>query len=279
MCVFVITGCVFLGLYHYHDVVNAQHLSINWVIFYIVFIICFMLIFYRKHHKVHLLNYYAVFPSIIFVLATSWISDLDIYANFGLLLPGLLVGFIDLHNEIEEDVITHQKLAKGIEMFLIIFAFTGIILGRIFFVRMTAVQPVTTINTDFYDVGIGPAKDIDVTRMEHIQYHDKAQAILNHVDSDDTILYIGGDTYLYMLAGTKVGAHTCISTPNFDSVILKYYEFYPEKIPDAIIIDTYYYSLEDVLAMPDFGDYVKENYDINAKNIEESAYTIIIYRK
>lgn len=279
MCVFVIAGCVFLGLYYYHDVMNAQHLSINWVIFYIVFIICFMLIFYRKHHKIHLLNYYAVFPSIIFVLATSWISDLDIYANFGLLLPGLLVGFIDLHNEIEEDVTTHQKLAKGIEMFLIIFAFTGIILGRIFFVRMTAVQPVTTINTDFYDVGIGPAKDIDVTRMEHIQYHDKAQAILNHVDPDDTILYIGGDTYLYMLAGTKVGAHTCISTPNFDSVILKYYEFYPEKIPDAIIIDTYYYSLEDVLTMPDFGDYVKENYDINAKNIEKSAYTIIIYRK
>ena len=78
-----------------------------------------MLIFYRKHHKVHLLNYYAVFPSIIFVLATSWISDLDIYANFGLLLPGLLVGFIDLHNEIEEDVTTHQKLAKDIEKFLI----------------------------------------------------------------------------------------------------------------------------------------------------------------
>ena len=189
------------------------------------------------------------------------------------------MGFIDLHNEINEDVTTNLKLAKAIESILVIFAFTGIIVGRVFFVRMTAVQPVTTLGTEFYDVGIGPAKDIEVTRQEHIQYHDKAQAIMKYINPNDTILYIGGDTYLYMLTGTKVGAHTCISTPNFDHVILKYYEFYPEKIPDAIVIDTYYYSLEDVLAMPDFGDYIKENYETDENEIRESAFTTILYRK
>lgn len=279
MCLLVVAACIFLGISHYHNIMQAQYFSINWVIFYVVFAICFLLVFYRKHHKVHILNYYALFPSILFVLATSWISDLDIYANFGLLLPGLLVGFIDLHNEINEDVTTNLKLAKTIESILVIFAFTGIIVGRVFFVRMTAVQPVTTLGTEFYDVGIGPARDIEVTRQEHIQYHDKAQAIMKYINPDDTILYIGGDTYLYMLTGTKVGAHTCISTPNFDHVILKYYEFYPEKIPDAIVIDTYYYSLEDVLAMPDFGDYIKENYETDENEIRESAFTTILYRK
>jgi len=148
--------------------------------------------------------------------------------------------------------------------------------ARSVLVRFTSVQPLT-IFEDYYEIGIGTAEKVKVTEFEHIQYHAKLSAIQKYVTHEDTLLYLGSDMYNYFMIGNGIGVQSTISTPGFDETAVAYYERYPEKMPDIVVLDKYHTTLERATENEAFAEWLGCNYDL--ENVIEEEMMTVIYRK
>jgi len=211
-------------------------------------------------------------------LCSCFASNMTIYANGGLLVPVMLllwISFIRNHDFLSRPEMRTKKEGAWAIWFPITLLCAYFLLARMTLVRFTAVQPKTIFNT-YYTIKAGTAENIKVTEQEHIRYHDQLAAISTYVTAADSMLFFGSDTYCYFLTGCGIATPTTISTPMYDETILEYYKKYPYKQPTVIIVDKYWQGLDQLLAVPQFGDWVRENYDL--EHMIEEAYTIVIFK-
>ena len=81
------------------------------------------------------------------------------------------------------------------------------------------------------------------------------------VTEEDVFMYVGCDMFLYSQFRGTIGTGNTISTPVFGEQLLKYYEKYPDKIPNLFFVDREYVSDFDiVLRKEPFSSFVEENY-------------------
>ena len=203
-------------------------------------------------------------PLSVFI-AAYFQSNLSLYANGGLILPALLLQLVMFYSQRSDSLPSRGYMIYILLLFLTI---------RCICIRFTSVQP-RTIFDPMFDTAVGPLKGVYQTNSEHIMYHSKLDMIQQHVTVDDTLLYMGSDTYLYFFVGNQVGISSTISTPTFDEALVAYYELYPEKMPTVIALDKYYTSLEQLEENETFYKWLSENYDI--ENPDESYFVDMIY--
>lgn len=205
-------------------------------------------------------------------------SNLTIYANSGLLLPILYLMWIEylLNREEEAKETSVSRAAYVMSLVMILFVCAGFLTARCTLVRFTSVQP-KTVFTELHQIGIGTGKGLYVTEKEHIRYHSKIATLQKYVGVEDTVFYMGSDTYLYFLVGNQIAVPTSISTPIFDHTVVEYYERYPYKMPNIIFVDKYYVNLAEVQNDGEFGAWLRENYDL--EHVIEEDFAQIIYRK
>lgn len=254
---------------------GIKHLYTSFFIIYLFeTLLYFRVRFSKKYHDVREYDCITVLVFASFV-ACCFASNMVLYSNIGMLLPLVLfmwVQFLKADWSFDSSNIRQNAiLVIPFAMFVII-----LLLSRVFLIRFTSVQP-RYIFEDYYEIGVGAEKGVKVTENLHIMYHDRYAAVTENVTANDSLLIYGPDTYFYFLTGSAISAPTTISTPVYDENIYEYYMKYPYKVPTVIIVDTYYESIEKMLSIPKFGDWVKENYDIDQKI--EYGYNTVIRKK
>lgn len=205
-------------------------------------------------------------------------SNLTIYANSGLLLPLLYLVWMEylLNREAEQQDKGISRTAQNISFLLLLLLCAGFLTARCTLVRFTSVQP-KTVFEDMYQIGVGTGKGLYVTEKEHIQYHSKMATLQKYVGVEDTVFYMGSDTYLSFLIGNQIAVPTSISTPIYDHTVIEYYARYPYKMPDIIFVDKYYVNLSEMQYEGEFGEWLRENYDL--EHVIDEDFAQIVYRK
>lgn len=256
--------------------VGVCHLDLAYPILYVYEALAYIFIRFKKQYNDTNFTYLIIILSLSFV-SCCFASNLPLYANAVLLLPTMLVMWIFFlktdfsfeNNDLENNA------SKFAIVPLMVFCLY-ILLARSILIRFTSVQRKYIFDT-YYTIGVGTEKGIKVNKDEHIRYHSRYQAIIENVTANDALLIFGTDSYFYFFTGSKISAPSTISTPVYDEKILDYYYKYPYKQPTIILIDKFNQSLDNLLDIPKFGEWISENFDINGQ--KDYAFYTVIYKK
>ncbi|HBA47465.1 MAG TPA: hypothetical protein DCZ91_06635, partial [Lachnospiraceae bacterium] len=116
----------------------------------------------------------------------------------------------------------------------------------------------------------GPARNIYCSYMEGYAYNSYAELLEGCCTPGDSILYVGQHSLYYLLTDSRIGVHSTISTPTFDSRLLEYWSLFPEHYPALVVIDRNY-------RIPDEIDFVRNALQLRepvAENDEFSVYRV-----
>ena len=94
------------------------------------------------------------------------------------------------------------------------------------------------------------------------------------------MLYIGAENLIYLRVGARLATPSTQGTNVYDDSFLTYYELYPDKIPDVILIDKTYATNEaygNYFGWEPVKKWVKENY-VFAERME-TEYMIILRKE
>lgn len=264
----VMAAGILLPLYKMHQYPAVTHLLLSIIIMELLLVFFYLILRFAKWDKMtrQLLVLFGLL--VIQFLCEDFgsnMSDMGVYANGGLLMPAFLLLLLILLRSMQDG----RKIVLGLVAVLSLY----FLLARCCLVRFTSVQPKTIWDT-YYKVGLGTAENINLIEKEHIRYHSCRDSLLKFVTPEDTLLYIGSDTYLYFAIGNKIGIPSTISTPAFNASTVKYFELYPEKKPTVIAIDQYYYDLAKVQEDDTFAKWLNENYDMEHIFKEEQLWIL-----
>lgn len=255
---------------------GVRHLDLAYPILYVYETFIYIFVRFKKQYKDTNFTYLIIILSLSFVCC-CFASNMSLYANAVILLPTVLVMWIYfLKTDFPYDNSSIEKNVNKFALIPLLVFCLYILLARSILIRFTSVQPKYIFDT-YYTIAVGTEKGIKVNQDEHIRYHSRYQAITENVTANDSLLIFGTDSYFYFFTGSKISAPSTISTPVYDEKILDYYYKYPYKQPTIILIDKYNQSLDNLLAVPKFGEWVCENYDVDGR--KDTAFFTVIYKK
>lgn len=230
---------------------DGMYFQYPWIHYHILFAAgIFIILRNRKTQEVlpnkgKLLLWFGIIPG-----AAVWLSGLSI-TNAGISATGsyLMIGLLSTILLLGEftGLETAKKKSKALNH-LVFFTFLCILGTTLFgkgfmicesggfknnitFVRQKALS--------------GPAKGIYYRYKEGYDYNNYAELVAEYVKDGESVLYVGHHTLRYLLGRQTISNFSTISTPTYDERLLEYWELYPERYPDVVIIDSEIY-LQDI---------------------------------
>ena len=255
-------------IHGYHGV---RHLELSYMIY--AYLIGGLYILLRGFHAGKRNSYiFCLFAAVMVIcISCSMASNLNLYSNGGLYLPGVLLLLFCLLKEEGEEKLLGKSLHFLIAVMCCIF-----LIGNVVLVRMTSVEG-KYIFDDFVKAEVGTCKNIKLPAREQQTYTANCLFLMDTISSEDMVLFVGTDIYMYYFNGEKIGAPSTISTPGYDGSFLQYYELYPEKLPNIIVFNKYYKSISEFREIEGMEEWLQAAYDLN--NVIDTDYLQVIVRK
>lgn len=151
----------------------------------------------------------------------------------------------------------------------------GILFTRGYFVRITGTGP-ANITEHRVQMTDGALAGVYVYPEEAENYHEKESEIQTYSDSEDVILYLGGEALCNTFTEGKFTSATCISTPVFNEEWVAYYENEKHPQPTVVFVDKENVKNLDDFLQTTFGRFLVEKYGINPQNVvEEDKFYIV----
>lgn len=96
----------------------------------------------------------------------------------------------------------------------------------------------------------GPAVGVLSDYMNCYIYNCNYEDFRTYVDGDDTVLIVANmvfseSTTPYMITGAEVAHYSIVDPTAYDERLLTYWELYPKKEPDVIVVDCWYGQLQE----------------------------------
>lgn len=152
----------------------------------------------------------------------------------------------------------------------------GILFTRGYFVRITGTGP-ANITEHRVQMTDGALAGVYVYPEEAENYHEKEREIQSYSDSEDVILYLGGEALCNTFTEGQFTSATCISTPVFNEEWVAYYENEKHPQPTVVFVDKENVKNQEDFLQTTFGRFLVEKYGINPQNVvEEDKFYIAI---
>ena len=181
-------------------------------------------------------------PTAVAFVAVMLLTNTGIRVTGSYLLPGILAVFAVL-NTCEDKKDT--KCSGGIKL-AVLLTFMGLLL----FQRTCLVCETYGYKADVFYVKqkalSGPALNVYCGWLDGTKYNEAAVVMNQYVKEDEAVLCISANTLWYLLGEGQISNYSTISTPTFDERLYEYWELYPEKYPDVVIIDKDYCKSENI---------------------------------
>lgn len=165
-----------------------------------------------------------VVPPVVAVFAASLLTNTGIYVISFFLLPAIVVGLA--HREKQYPGETRVVILCILSLFLFakgwLLCETEGYKADMLYVKQKALS--------------GPAKNIYCRYTDGYEYNIVQELMDSYVTEEDNVLCVSGHTIWYLLSKGNIATYSTISTPTFDERLLSYYEEYPDKYPDVVIM-------------------------------------------
>lgn len=186
-----------------------------------------------------------IIGTFISVFAVIYLSDLEMYHA----LPHGLLGYIFSALVL---VSALQKVMKEDADRWIYFLLMGLCVVSIFAKGYT-LRGGRNYNVVADTEGImkyGPAAGILTDYMNAYIYNCNYEDFTAYVTEEDTVLIVANQVFSesttpYMISGAEVAHYSIVDPTAYDERLLVYWELYPEKEPDVIVVDCWYGQLQE----------------------------------
>lgn len=218
-----------------------------------------------------------VLPGIVGVAASALVTNMSLEVAMARIYIGVMAGFFIVCTLIKERY-EEDKVIKAVGYVVMVSFIVGLVVCKLLLVRVTGCMPVT-VRMNMAWVKEGPAAGLLVQEELAKQYNENIPLIETHVEEKDALLYFGCENIYYMVAGADLATPSVQGTAVFNEMFLKYYEEYPEREPDVVIIDkgfatnpVYNYSEQNQIML----DWIEKEFAGYKR--EETEYFVIIKR-
>lgn len=198
---------------------KAEFLYEPMLLFYHIFLVVFMC---SGMTRKEILLY--VVPSVTAVFAAGLLTNTGIRVISFFLLPAVVYGLACISKKCRWNV--SVVIVSLIGLFLFAKGWmvceTGGYKADMLYIKQKALS--------------GPAKNIYCRYIEGYEYNIVQELMDTYVEDNDNVLCVSGHTLWYLLKNVNISNFSTISTPTYDERLLEYYDLFPEKYPDVIIL-------------------------------------------
>lgn len=174
--------------------------------------------------------------SVLVLLAVLLLTDLSILTSVRYLLPGIVMGIAAIL--IYSGQYAPDVLHKYGKTFVLIWCFASVFIkGWEYRGDQDLPQNITRVRGIISE---GPAKGILAEYMQCAMHESLYAEMHEYIEPGDRVFMLENDATGYLFQDVEIASYTTISDPRYDDTLLKYWELYPEKYPDVMIIPCWY---------------------------------------
>ena len=180
--------------------------------------------------------------SFLSFFATLLLTNLTVVASLNYLILAVMVAFLPIMNRIEQLTVGRKKNLG----YSLIVLFCAITLFRSGYIMKCMSTEKTNVLNIAGVVKAGPAKGLvseylgpQILNVTLEEWHE-------YVEPGDRVLVVGAGLYdplLYLYEEVEISTTSTICTPTYDKMLLEYWEKYPEKYPNVVIVDCWFGEL------------------------------------
>lgn len=191
----------------------------------------------KKNRALTLLGF---FPALTTYLAALILTNTNLQNTSIFLFSGIITTFLVLYEYMQKNKWIYNLTLLALSG-LILFSKGYMVIGPtgykedIFFVRQKALY--------------GPSKDIYCWYIDGYSYNIAAELVPQYISEQDALLCVGENSLWYLLSKCTISTPSTISTPTYDERLLSYWEMYPERFPDYVLVKENSPYLENVTAL------------------------------
>ena len=202
-------------------------------------------VFFKKYctECEHQMFVVATFISFFSFLATLMLTNLTVNSSLSYVIPAIMMACIPIVRGIERlPVLVQRRMSYSL-----LFLFCGVVIFRSGYLFSSMSGPKTNLLSLGGIVKDGPAVGIISEYMGPYVFNETMQEWQEMVNDGDSVLIVGGrtayDPLPYLFGNVEISVPSTICTPTYDEKLLDYWDTYPEKYPDVIMVDCWYGDL------------------------------------
>ena len=198
---------------------NGRYMNEPLVLFYHIFIAVLMCCKVKRSEV-----WCYIMPPVASCLAAGMLTNTGIYVISTFLLPAIVYGLARLV----------QNDKRGVRV--VIVSMTALFLfakGWLICENEGYKADMTYVKQKALE---GPAKNIYCRYLDGYEYNIVRELVETYVTEDANVLCVSTHTIWYLLGDVNIANYSTISTPTYDERLLEYYEHFPEKYPDMVIM-------------------------------------------
>ena len=165
-----------------------------------------------------------IIPSVAACFAASILTNTGIYVISVFLLPAIIYGLACVAKK--------DKICGGIVIISLVVLFL-LAKGWLVCENEGYKADMTYVKQKALS---GPAKNIYCRYMDGYKYNLVQELMDAYITDGARVLCVSRHTIWYLLGDVEISNYSTISTPTFDERLLEYYDLFPEKYPDFIIL-------------------------------------------
>lgn len=184
--------------------------------------------------EVRFLYYFGVVCGWLSVVSCLLLTNCTVYSESTHLMPGVIGAILLMCNYEKTKDVNKKQQWHGIVV-LIIMCIT-VLFAKAYMIR--------GIEGNKDNIGMvrqkalsGPAAGVYYMYMTGYAYNNFAELVQAYDLENRVILYVGKNTIRYVQADAIISNFSTISTPTFDERLLQYWENYPERYPQYVVMD------------------------------------------
>lgn len=179
----------------------------------------------------------ALYIGITHLAATMLLSDHPFLPAVPYMLITVCVSVMPLYRwfqRLGENSSIRRRFLWGMHLFLILVLFKSIYIHT----PISGRSQICSLSDDMALIRSGPAMGIITDEAGAAKQRDSMKEWKQYIHEGDTIWILGEpvDTLGYLYEDVSVGAPTVMSTPTYNSKLLRYWEINPGKYPDVVIL-------------------------------------------
>ena len=214
---------------------NQFYLQVRFVIPVIAFFV-FSVANYREYKMEFL---YGILPVTVSLPLIFMITNMDTNTAYAKLMPAVVIGLFIIMKYFRQNR-EEKNLFNIVAKYCVNGAAAGLLICfficKILLIRVSGCLPVT-VKAPMVQIKCGPAAGIFVLDELGNAWNEEYDVIRNFVGNRKNALYIGAEQLFYVAFCENVSTPSVQGTAVYNEMYAKYYEVFPEKMPQIIVID------------------------------------------
>lgn len=176
-----------------------------------------------------------IIPGILSVLASAVVTNMSFEIALARIYIAVMASCFIVGNLLHVEY-QQNKFFKNLLYVATVFYLLSLLMCKLLLIRVTGCIPIS-IKMHMAPVIDGPAAGLFLKEELAQLYNENTAFFKENVTDKDLLLYFGCENIYYLIVNAELSTPSTQGTAVFNEMYLYYYEKYPEKIPNIVIID------------------------------------------